>query len=80
MLVEGCSMRSISRVVGVSINTVTKLLAEAGEACIDFHDENVRGLNCKRIECDEIWSFVYAKEKNVEKAKNAPTFAGDVWT
>ncbi len=80
MLVEGSSMRSISRVVGVSINTVTKLLAEAGEACIDFHDENVRGLNCKRIECDEIWSFVYAKEKNVDKAKNAPTFAGDVWT
>ena len=73
-------MRSISRVVGVSINTVTKLLAEAGEVCIDFHDENVRGLNCKRIECDEIWSFVYAKEKNVEYAKKAPTFAGDVWT
>ncbi len=73
-------MRSISRVVGVSINTVTKLLAETGEACIDFRDENVQGLNCKRIECDEIWSFVYAKEKNVEKAKSAPTFAGDVWT
>ncbi len=80
MLVEGSSMRSISRVVGVSINTVTKLLAEAGEACIDFHDENVRGLNCKRIECDEIWSFVYAKEKNVHTAKSAPTFAGDIWT
>jgi len=80
MLVEGSSMRSISRVVGVSINTVTKLLAEAGEASIDFHDENVRGLNCKRIECDEIWSFVYAKEKNVDAAKKAPTFAGDVWT
>ena len=73
-------MRSISRVTGKSINTVTKLLAEAGEACIDFHDEFVRGLNCKRIECDEIWAFVYAKEKNVDKAKKAPTFAGDVWT
>ncbi len=80
MLVEGSSMRSISRVEGVSINTVTKLLAEAGEACLDFHDENVRGLNCKRIECDEIWSFVYAKEKNAAAAKGAPTFAGDVWT
>ncbi len=78
LLCEGASMRSISRVTGKSINTVTKLLAEAGEACIDFHDENVRGLNCKRIECDEIWSFVYAKEKNVPE--NAPTFAGDVWT
>ena len=71
-------MRSISRVVGVSINTVAKLLAEAGEACIDFHDKNVRGLNCKRVECDEIWSFVYAKEKNVPV--DAPDFAGDVWT
>jgi IS1 family transposase len=80
LLCEGASMRSISRVVGVSINTVTKLLAEAGEACIDFHDEHVRGLNCTRIECDEIWSFVYAKEKNAATAKNAPTFAGDVWT
>jgi IS1 family transposase len=80
MLVEGSSMRSISRVVRVSINTVTKLLAEAGEACIDFHDENVRGLNCKRIECDEIWAFCYAKEKNVHTAKSAPTFAGDIWT
>lgn len=80
MLVEGSSMRSISRVVGVSINTVTKLLAEAGEACLDYHDENVKGLNCKKIQCDEIWSFVYAKEKNAAAAKNAPTFAGDVWT
>jgi IS1 family transposase len=78
LLCEGSSMRSISRVTGKSINTIAKLLAEAGEACIDFHDENVRGLNCKRIECDEIWSFVYAKEKNVPE--NAPTFAGDVWT
>ena len=80
LLCEGASMRSISRVAGVSINTVTKLLAEAGEACIDFHDENVRGLNCKRIECDEIWSFVYAKEKNAAAAKDAPVFAGDCWT
>jgi IS1 family transposase len=78
MLVEGSSMRSISRVVGVSINTVTKLLAEAGEACLAYHDENVKGLNCKKIQCDEIWAFVYAKEKNVPE--NAPTFAGDVWT
>ncbi len=78
LLCEGASMRSISRVTGASINTVAKLLAEAGEACIEFHDENVRGLTCKRVECDEIWSFVYAKEKNVPE--NAPLFAGDVWT
>ena len=80
MLVEGSSMRSISRVVGVSINTVAKLLAEAGEACLTYHDENVKGLNCKRVEVDEIWSFVYAKEKNAHAAKAAPIFAGDVWT
>lgn len=80
MLVEGSSMRSISRVVGVSINTVSKLLVEAGEACLAFHDENVHGLTCERVQCDEIWSFCYAKEKNAPGAKDAPTFAGDVWT
>jgi IS1 family transposase len=80
MLVEGSSMRSISRVADVSINTVSKLLVEAGEACLAYHDENVRGLNCKRVQCDEIWSFCYAKEKNAPVAKAAPTFAGDVWT
>ena len=80
MLVEGSSMRSISRVADVSINTVSKLLVEAGEACLSYHDENVLGLNCKRVQCDEIWSFCYAKEKNAPTAKTAPTFAGDVWT
>ncbi|VAW03670.1 hypothetical protein MNBD_ALPHA04-2167 [hydrothermal vent metagenome] len=59
MLVEGSSMRSTSRVVGVSINTVSKLLIEAGEACAKYHDKNVRNLNSKRIQCDEIWSFCY---------------------
>lgn len=80
MLVEGSSMRSISRVVGCSINTVTKVLVDAGEACLAYHDENVKGLNAKRIQCDEIWSFNYAKQKNVDAAKSAPTFAGDIWT
>jgi len=80
MLVEGSSMRSISRVADVSINTVAKLLAEAGEACIDFHDQNVRGVKSKRVQCDEIWSFCYAKKKNVEAAKAAPEGAGDLWT
>lgn len=79
MLVEGMSMRSISRVVGCSINTVTKLLIDAGNACLDFHDENVVGLKSERIECDEIWSFCYAKKKNADKA-GTPDFAGDVWT
>lgn len=79
MLVEGSSMRSISRVVGCSINTVTKLLVEAGEACLDYHDATVRGLKSERIECDEIWSFCYAKEKNAHKAEQ-PDWSGDVWT
>jgi len=80
MLVEGSSMRSISRVADVSINTVAKLLAEAGEACEAFHDEAVRGVRSKRVQCDEIWSFVYAKAKNVKTAKAAPQGAGDCWT
>lgn len=80
MLVEGMSMRSISRTVGVSINTVTKLLTEAGEACAAYHDETVRQVTAQRVQCDEIWSFVYAKDKNVKTAKAAPDGAGDVWT
>ena len=80
MLVEGMSMRSISRTVGVSINTVTKLLTEAGEACAEYHDQTVRNVTAQKVQCDEIWSFVYAKDKNVETAKAAPNGAGDVWT
>ena len=73
-------MRSISRVVGVSINTVTKLLIDAGEACATYHDEHVRGVEAKRIQCDEIWSFVYAKQKNAPRAKRRDLAYGDVWT
>jgi hypothetical protein len=57
MLCEGSSMRSISRVCDVSINTVSKLFVDAGKICIAYHDQNVRGLRCKRVQCDEIWSF-----------------------
>lgn len=80
MLCEGSSMRSISRVCDVSINTVAKLLVDAGETCLALHDELVRDVRASRIQCDEIWSFCYAKEKNVEKAKAATDEAGDVWT
>ena len=73
-------MRSVSRVAGVSINTVSKLLVEAGEACAAYHDEAVRDVPASRVQCDEIWSFCYAKEKNVARAKAAPKGAGDVWT
>ena len=80
MLCEGSSMQSTARVADVSINTVTKLLEQAGAACEAFHDMAVRNVASKRIQCDEIWSFVYAKAKNVETAKAAPAGAGDIWT
>ncbi|MDX2257467.1 MAG: IS1 family transposase [Hyphomicrobiaceae bacterium] len=80
MLCEGSSMRSISRVCDVSINTVAKLLADAGKVCMAFHDEKVRGVAAKRVQVDEIWSFTYAKQKNVAAAKAAPVEAGDTWT
>ncbi|MCK1606342.1 DDE-type integrase/transposase/recombinase [Bradyrhizobium sp. 166] len=80
MLCEGSSMRSISRVTDVSLNTVTKLLIDAGNACSAFHDATVRNVKSERIQCDEIWSFAYAKAKNVASAKAAPIGSGDVWT
>jgi IS1 family transposase len=81
MLCEGSSMRSISRVVDVSINTVTKLLVDAGETCLALHDELVRGVKSERVQCDEIWSFCYAKQATIAKMQvQAPLDAGDVWT
>jgi IS1 family transposase len=80
MLCEGSSMRSISRVADVSINTVTKLLAEAGTACAGLHDRTVRNVAARKVQCDEIWSFCYAKQRNVKTATAAPEGAGDVWT
>lgn len=80
MLVEGSSMRSISRVCDVSINTVTKLMVDAGHVCDAFHNEKVRGVRASKVQCDEIWAFTYAKAKNVETAKSAPEGAGDTWT
>src|SRR6056297_1641340 len=80
MLIEGMSMRAVSRTVGVSINTVSKLLVEAGEACAAYHDETVRNVKANHVQCDEIWSFCYAKDKNVATAKAALEGVGDVWT
>ena len=80
MLVEGSSMRSISRVCDVSINTVAKILADAGKVCMAFHDENVVGVKAKRVQVDEIWSFCAAKQKNVPSMKKPVDGAGDVWT
>jgi IS1 family transposase len=80
MLCEGSSLRSTSRVCDVSINTVSKILVDAGKVCAAYHDQYVRGLTCKRAKCDEIWSFCYSKDKNVKGAKAAPEGAGNVWT
>jgi IS1 family transposase len=81
MLCEGMSMRSIERTVGCSINTVDKLLRDAGDVALAYHDEHVRGVKTTRVQCDEIWSFVHAKQKNAPKSKRAgdPTI-GDCWT
>lgn len=79
-LVEGNSIRSTVRLTGVAKNTVTKLLVDLGKACQDYHDTHVRNLNSKNIQCDEIWSFVYAKAKNAPKEMKAAGLAGDIWT
>lgn len=80
MMCEGNSARSITRLAKVSINTVYKLLDEAGAACAEFHDRVVRALKTKIIQADEAWAFAYCKEKNVPIAKAVPEGAGDVWT
>jgi IS1 family transposase len=80
MLCEGSSMRSISRVCDVSINTVAKMLEDAGKVCMTYHDETVRHVQSKRVQMDEIWSFTAAKQKNVQTMKKAIEGAGDTWT
>lgn len=80
LLVEGNSMRAITRLVGCSINTVTALLIDVGQACSDYQDKAMRNLPCKRIQCDEIWSFCYSKEKNVSAEDKGVLGHGDVYT
>ena len=77
-LTEGMSIRATCRLTGVSKNTVTKLLGDLGLVCSIYLDRAMRDLSCKRIQCDEIWAFVYAKQKNVPLDKRGE--AGDVWT
>jgi IS1 family transposase len=79
-LVEGNSIRATVRMTGVSKNTIAKLLVELGAACSQYLDKALVNLNCKRIQCDEIWSFCYAKEKNVPQEKRGQFGYGDVWT
>jgi IS1 family transposase len=80
MLAEGTSLRAASRLADVSINTVTKLLLDVGAACEEYQDRTLRGLKCQRIQCDEIWAFVYAKAKNVPEEMRGTWGVGDVWT
>jgi IS1 family transposase len=79
-LCEGASMRSVSRLADVSINTVSKLLEDAGRFCAGLHDAKVRNVKAKRVQLDEIWSFTAAKQKNVATMKAPVAGAGDTWT
>ena len=79
LLVEGSSLRAVSRIADVSINTVTKLLVDVAEAAYGYHNQVVRNVRCKRVQCDEIWCFVGAKSKNVTDARQQDGW-GDVWT
>lgn len=79
-LVEGNSINGIVRMTGVAKNTVLKLLADLGSECLAFQDKSLRDLTCRRIECDEIWEFCYAKEKNVPEEHKGEFGYGDVWT
>jgi len=79
-LVEGNSIRATCRMTGTAKGTVLRLLAEVGEACAKYQDEHLRDLTCRRIQCDEIWSFCYAKEKNVPQEVRGTFGYGDVWT
>src|SRR6201989_273745 len=80
LLCEGSSIRAVTRLTGASKNTVGKLLVDAGQACAAYQDRVLRNLPCKRVQVDEIWSFVYAKRANLSHAKVAPVDAGDVYT
>lgn len=80
MLTEGNSLRATSRIVGCSINTVSKLLTDLGQACAEYQDRTLRDLPCKTIEADEIWSFCYSKQRNVPEEHRGEFGYGDVWT
>src|SRR2546421_3532919 len=79
-LVEGNSIRATVRMTGAAKNTITKLLVELGEACSEYQDAVFRDLPCKTIQCDEIWSFCYSKQKNIPDEHKGTFGYGDVWT
>lgn len=79
-LVEGNSLRATARMTGVAFNTVLKFVPDIGKACAEYQDRTLRNLPCRRIQCDEIWSFCYAKQKNVPAGKRDQFGYGDIWT
>jgi IS1 family transposase len=79
-LVEGNSLRATSRMTGASKVTILRLLEALGPACAEYQDKTLRNLTCKRIQCDEIWQFCYAKDKNVPADKQGKFGYGNVWT
>src|SRR3989442_147599 len=79
-LVEGSSINATVRMPGVAKHTILRLLADLGLACADYQDRTFRNLTCKRIQCDEIWQFCYAKSKNVPAEKQGKFGYGDIWT
>ena len=79
-LVEGNSIASTQRMTGAAKNTVLRLLEDAGAACFEYQDRTIRGLTSRRVQCDEIWSFVHAKAKNVPESHRDEFGYGDVWT
>ena len=79
-LVEGNSIRATCRITGTAKGTVLRLLAEVGAVCAEYQDKHLRNLPCQRVQCDEIWSFCYAKQKNVPDEKQGTFGFGNVWT
>jgi hypothetical protein len=79
MMVEGVSVRAITRMTGASKNTVAKMLGDFGGACIRYHDAHVRNVRVRRLQCDEIWSFVGCKQKNATPEQKLAGW-GDIWT
>jgi hypothetical protein len=80
LLCEGVSIRAITRITGAGKNTVTRLLVDAGQACVGYQDRVLRNLPGQRLQVDEIWSFIYTKRDNLKHAKAAPVDAGDAYT
>ena len=78
-LVEGASIRATSRITGVAKGTILRLLADVGDACDQYQDQTLRNLECVRVQCDEIWAFCHAKERNI-KPQNKSNGVGDMWT